>query len=830
MKPADDIRRIDSSDRTLAAGRIECDLNGERSLLSLAAVTMKATVAGRVSLLRVEQRFQNPHTVPVEAVYIFPLPGGCAVSDFELKVGTRVVKGEVRERMEARRGYAQAKAEGKRAALMEQERDDVFTVTVGNLPPGEEIAVRIECSDQLAYFDDGMTELRLPVVVAPRYIRGTLLDGEPVGHGVAGDTDGVPDASRITPPRLAEGFDPKVALKIEVELLADGEEIRDLECTQHAVRTGLSADRVTVRLSAEAEPLDRDFVLRWRVASAAVRSSCLAFTDHRGVRYAALSVVPPRRDGFLGRPRDVVFVLDRSGSMSGEKMSSAARACSLLLQTLGPRDRFGIVAFDDRTEWMGAAPHALGSPTDAVLRRAEPREVARGEAFLRGIGSRGGTELLPALDDTAAVFDSRRESSGRAPVIVVLTDGEVGDESAILARVQSRLIDVRVFTIGIDTAVNSGLLQRLASTGGGTSAFVTPGAGLEDALRAVGREIGEPLVTDLNVSGPQVERGSQAPERAPDLFAGRASTVFFRTGATKTVTVRGRTADGKSFEQTVPVREVAHPAIAHLWARARVVDLEDRFRMNLGGTSDLKSEIVRLACEHTLLTRFTAFLAVDHAEIVNAGGQARTVVQPVEMPAKWDQERCVADISCNEIGFDDSDLTVQNEGASPDCSMAASEPPLFEEPAERAPRPAPPSPARPSRKVPARAAGKAPHGTADLLACAEAFDKALRLLFAATGSGLPAAVAAFEAARIALLKSLGASGIASSVPRLQRFLRTDAAAVSASAAALTGGGGVAGLVFGVCMAVWETARKEMADALAAVGVPRGSWAFWERSV
>jgi Ca-activated chloride channel family protein len=325
-----------------------------------------------------------------------------------------------------------------------------------------------------------------------------------------------------------------------------------------------------VALAKQDELLDRDFILRWKLSGAKVRTTLLTTKDG----YGMLSILPPKRDGFLGLARDVVFVLDRSGSMGGVKMTSAARACSLLLGTLGPRDRFAIAAFDDCAEWFA----------DGKFTSADEAGLGAGEKFLRTIDARGGTELDPAMKETLDLIGRRKDADGRVPVIVVLTDGQVGNESAVFARLQKEGGDARVFTVGIDTAVNAAFLQRVASLGGGTCTCVVPGEALEDALRGIGREIGAPLVVDVKIDGVE----DLAPARVPDLFAGRAATVFFRVKKGKSVTVTGTYADGKAFKETVKPRSIELPAIDHLWARARVTDLEDRFRLETGAQTRIR--------------------------------------------------------------------------------------------------------------------------------------------------------------------------------------------------------------------------------------------------
>jgi len=650
-----------------ALGELKVSAPGGDVALPLSRVDIKARVAERIAEVTVTEIFQNSYTEHLEAVYIFPIAGGAAVSSFEMQVKDRVIKGIVEERAEARRQYRQALEEGKRAAFLEKERDDVFTVQVGNLPPGEEVTIRLTYSERLPFFEDGTTEIRLPLVVAPRYIPGSPLVRDQVGQGVEQDTDVVPDASRITPPRLAEGMDPKVGLAIKVELLPDGTAggLADLSCSQHATKTAMQSGAVTVELSREDERLNRDFVLRWRLAGSSVATTFLMHHSQEGKAHGMISIIPPRREGFLGMARDVVFLLDRSGSMEGVKMGSAARACSLLLSTLEPRDRFAIQAFDDRVEWLthGKNRHFMN---------ANEAGIEKGDKYLRTIEARGGTELYLSIGDALQMISRERQSTAM-PVIVVLTDGQVGDEARILKRIQKEIGDVRVFTVGIDTAVNEGFLSRLASLGGGTSAFVAPGENLENALRAIGREIGAPLVVDVSITDIDagIDKDSQAPERIADLFAGRSTTVYFTAKGKGKVKIRGRYTDGSPFEEECEARELEFPALAHLWARTRIADLEDMFRLAPDAQSALKAQIIRISKEHTILTKFTAFVVVDESEIVNRDGATRTVVQPVEMPDRWDMPMGAAPAPCKAKSLFSAAPSLMMRSAAPSPRRSA---------------------------------------------------------------------------------------------------------------------------------------------------------------
>lgn len=630
------------SEHKRGIGVLTVEQASKRVALPLAEVKINAKVADRIAFVTMTEKFRNTYQEHLEAVYIFPLPGGAAVSDFIMQVGNRRIRGKVDERGEARRQYQQAIEDGKRAAIMEKEREDLFTVQVGNIPPGEEITIEISYSERLPFFENGTTEMRLPLVVAPRYIPGTPLDRDAVGDGVEMDTDAVPDASRITPPRLAKGFDAKVSLNLEVELLLKringaAVDINDLCCSQHATRTGVNSNSIRVSLARADEALNRDFVLRWSLAGDEVQPTLLIHRDPAGKPYGMLSLVPPKMDRGAMPARDVLFVLDRSGSMGGVKMTSAARACSILLNTLRPHDRFAIQAFDDRTEWL--EPNHKANALDYFL-DADEGNIELGDKYLRSIDSRGGTEIHAALLYALKVINARKEKNNRIPVIVFLTDGQIGDESRVLKEIQQNLGDIRAFTIGIDTAVNSGFLRRLAELGRGTATFVVPGAQLETALCEVGREIGAPLVTDITIEDIDagVDINSIAPSRITDLFVGRATTAFFDVKQSGRIRVKGKLATGGQFVAEVTAEEVSLPAIPQLWAKTRITDLEDQFRLEPARQHDLKLKIIELSKHHSILTRFTAFVVVDEAEIVNKGGDLRKVVQPVEMPADWEMD------------------------------------------------------------------------------------------------------------------------------------------------------------------------------------------------
>jgi Ca-activated chloride channel homolog len=591
-----------------------------RCALPLRALSYRARVLDRFAEVTVEQTFENNLHQPLEAIYTFPLSADSCVTALEVRFADRVLKGVVARRDDARREFEESVARGQQAALVEQDREEIFTVSLGSLRPSESATVKLVYSELLPAFEGGETELRLPLVVAPRY-------------SPALSRERAPD-----PPRLAEGLRAGIALSIDVEVWEESEPT-ELSCTQHAVRTRSDSGKLMVQLAREDELLDRDFVLRWRTNGARERT-LLCVTRQGGHAYGVLALAPPVASERRGRPRDVVFLLDRSGSMEGDKLSAARKAVAKMLQSLRPDDNVTIATFSDRIDWFTGAAGAL-------LVQASSRALSAAEKWLSSVAANGGTELGPALE---AALSALAGGSTRLPLLVLVTDGQVGNEGEILKRAEPRLGSTRVFTLGIDSAVNAPFLRRLARLGRGTATLCEPGA-LGASLERMSRELSAPAALDLQLDDRELglEPDALVPQRLPDLWAGRHEAVFFRCRNTSgSLVVRGSRADGEPFETLVRAEDVAFSSIAKLWARARIRDLEDR--EHLAPLENRRAEISALALEHQILSRFTSFLVVDRERVAtDVVVPALTVVQPVEKPASWGPRRC--DVSCRRSPF-----------------------------------------------------------------------------------------------------------------------------------------------------------------------------------
>lgn len=607
----------------------------DKGPLPLKGLDVQARIDGLISEVTLTQTFVNTHAEMLEATYIFPLPDRAAVTAFRMEVAGRVIEGVLKERAAARKEYDEAIEAGHRAAITEEERPNVFTMRVGNLPPGEKAVVRLTMVGPLVC-ESGEATFRFPLVVAPRYIPGNPLDGRSVGDGLVVDTDAVPDASRITPPVLLPGYPNPVQFSMTVDVQPAGLTLHGFRSSLHTVVIEHATDGATQIRVQPGERVNRDFILRYQIGEANIQSSLTLVPDSDKASAEGtfvLTVIPPieNQESRTKNPRDVVFVLDRSGSMDGWKMVAARRALGRMIDTLTSQDRFTVLAFDDSVEVPELCAESLINATD--------RNRFRAIEWLAQIEARGGTEMAQPLDAALSQL-SGDDQRKKERVLVLLTDGQVGNEDQILKALAQRLKGIRVFTLGIDQAVNEAFLRRLAALGGGSCDVVESEDRLDEVMNKVQRRIGAPLWTGLRLetTGLEIIADSQVPSRLPDVFPGVPLTVFGRFHGSAKGKLKLLASDdaGQQVKQTVKSHVSANPALTKLWARGRLRDLDDRWVIaDADSKESLRLNTTALSLKFGVLCRFTAFVAVDRTEVVNVGGKQQNLTQPVELPQGW---------------------------------------------------------------------------------------------------------------------------------------------------------------------------------------------------
>jgi len=587
------------------------------------ATDVELRVTGMVARALVRQRFTNPSGEWAEGVYVFPLPEDAAVDHLKMRVGDRQIEGVVQERMAAKTAYETARRGGQRASLVEQERPNVFTTSVANIPPGAAIEIEIEYQQTVRY-DAGRFGLRFPMVVGPRYIPGTPLPGVS-GTGWAPDTDVVPDASRVTPPvaHPAQGPINPVALRAEVDA---GVPLAVVASPSHAVdMRPLGGGRVEVALQQSSVPADRDFELTWEPAAGAAPTTAL-LAEPRGEEVFALVMVLPPTSVAVERdrlPREVVFVLDHSGSMAGASIEQAKAALKLALARLRPTDRFNVIRFNHRTDSLFAGSEP-----------ASRQRLAEAERYVDAIRADGGTEMLPALRRALEAG----EHADRLRQVVFLTDGAVGNEQQLFEAIRERLGDSRLFTIGIGSAPNSHFMREAARLGRGTFTFIGNPSEVQQKMTALFRKLESPVLADVRIELPGVPDAEVLPLPIPDLYVGEPIVVAVRARTLPSSAVlRGRVGD-TPWESHAPLHEAAAGAgLAVHWARAKIATLLDQRRAGVS-EDDVRHAVLDVALRHHLVSAYTSLVAVDVTPARPGDAALTTHAMKTNLPHGWEYE------------------------------------------------------------------------------------------------------------------------------------------------------------------------------------------------
>ncbi len=565
-------------------------LKETRVSLPLKGVECRFEATGPLLHVEIDQIFHQEHAEALDCLYSFPLPAGAAVYRCEMHVNERVISARIEEREKARQIYREQKAAGHRAALVESERENLFTLSLGNLQPGDLIVVRLAYAQVLERLGAEL-RARIPVCPGVRYIPGKPLLRNLSGRGSVDDTDQVPDASRITPPRMA-ALHPDSAYfavsgKVAAPDVADG----TLSSPTHPLLTRREGNLEHVELADRGAVPDRDLVVRWEEPAAA--SLCSHGWEFRSGKesFALLSLRSPDQVQVAADfTQDFYFLVDRSGSMEGAKWQQTCAALHEFVKLVGADDRVWLTLFG--TEFQDFAD----APISATELRAD-----RGFLQIARLGVGGGTELLPAV--THVLRAMKKHSKGRRAVVILLTDGQVGNESEVV-RAFAAGCPAAVHTVGIDTAVNDAFLRELARKTGGECWLLTPDDDVAGTVARLGHRLSRPALSELAVTGDF----EPARSHLPDLFAGQAAEISLR-GAPKhgALAITGRVAGGAALTLSPDLAASGNPALRLIWGRDHIEALLDAGK---------DKAAIALAKEFNLLCRGVAFIAWDEAEKV----------------------------------------------------------------------------------------------------------------------------------------------------------------------------------------------------------------------
>ncbi|WP_299595734.1 marine proteobacterial sortase target protein [uncultured Microbulbifer sp.] len=588
-------------------------------------------VRGLVAEVKLEQQFRNTSNDWQEAVYVLPLPESAAVNGMEIVIGERRILGKVREREEAKKVYKEARAAGKRAALLEQQRPNLFTSRVANIAPGDEISVEVRYLQTLR-FDSGQFSLRLPSTLTPRYMPGTPVAATQAvalnAHGWSLPTDQVPDADEISPVMMPAAelaaHSGSHQMKIRVDL-GMGLPLADIFSPYHEVNFHREKDhRYQVSLKQGSVPMDRDFALYWRPQTSAMPAAALfaeqsAMASEPAAQYLQLLLLPPQENLTARKlPREVVYVVDTSGSMGGNSIRQAKESLLLALSRLTAMDRFNIIEFN--------STHSNLFPRPII---ATPENIQRARSWVESLQAAGGTRMAPALRE--ALSQQLDHQTGElVRQVVFITDGSVGNERALFEMIRQRLGETRLFTVGIGSAPNHFFMTKAAQYGRGSFVQIGDLAEVQRKMGALFEKLESPLVTDLEVQWPQGIKVESYPKRLPDLYRGEPIRLMARTdgsalgtAASGDVVISGRLA-GKRFTRRLSLSQLSvdqsGKGIGSLWAREKIGALRDEQRER-GPINDpeavdpLRENILGLALGYQLASPYTSFVAVEETPV-----------------------------------------------------------------------------------------------------------------------------------------------------------------------------------------------------------------------
>ncbi|MEL7420747.1 MAG: VIT domain-containing protein, partial [Cyanobacteria bacterium J06555_3] len=569
---------------------------GKVQTLPLQQTAVNAKIAGNLSRVEVTQTFSNPSNQPIEAVYQFPLPDDAAVDEMEIRIGDRIIRGNIKKKAEAQQIYQTARRQGKTAGLLEQQRDSIFTQSLANIQPGEQIEVVIRYTNALQFIGNDY-EFAFPLEVAPRYGNTSSRNYNPlIAPAIADEV-----------PQTRSGKDIEVKIEIDAGVAVSG-----VQSPSHAI--AIQNSNYTTKISLAKQDLipNQDLILRYQLMGAATQATVLTQSNQQGGHFATYLIPAVNYNDREIVPKDVVFLMDTSGSQRGFAIAQSKELMRQFISGLNPEDTFNIIDFASRTQRFADKPLENNR-----LNRA------RALAYVDNIDANGGTELMNGIN---TVLNFPAAADGRLRSIVLLSDGLIGADEQAIAQIRDNLKPGnRLYSFGVGSSTNRFLLNRLAELGRGTVTILPPHEDAVEVAEKFYREINKPIVTNIELEWLGEGKAPEIyPRQSPDLFASQPLVLYGRKqdASSGKLKITGTIAGGKPYEQTLDVnfQQIGgNNAIAQLWGRSRIKDLMNEMygRENSQGIT----AVTNTALDYNLLSKYTAFVAVD-GELQKSGDRA----------------------------------------------------------------------------------------------------------------------------------------------------------------------------------------------------------------
>jgi len=601
------IPKVDVDSGTLVAE----SASGDVIAMPLVSTDVDIYVTGPISRTSVHQTFQNDSDQWVEALYLFPLPENAAVDQMKLIIGDRVIEGDIQEKEEAKKTYEKAKREGYKAALVEQHRPNLFHTSVANIPPREQISVQIEYQQSLLWRNKSF-DLRFPLAITPRFT--------PVTQQITEEAD-LSTGWEMLPNEAPQVLDiaglsqPKTTIDVT---LAPGFEVGELISNSHPINvTSRDNHQVMLTVGQDKSPLaPRDFVLRWAPTSLAMPKAAFFSEKHEKGHFGLVTLTPPESQASQKIAREVIFVIDTSGSMNGYSMDAAKEALLAGVNDLESGDTFNIIQFDSEASAMFS---------DAV--DVDVKSRTRAYRYINSLTADGGTNMQAALD---LALTGKTSPDQRVRQVIFITDGSVGNETALFDQIRNDLGSTRLFTVGIGSAPNSYFMTEAATAGRGTYTYVDRIEQSKEVISTLFKKISQPVLTNVQITGRGITDIS--PSFIPDLYVGEPLAFSVRMDQpVGEILVTGRLGQVE-WKKTVKVHAAdTQKGIAIDWAK-RLIDEWQRSYLHGVPREQAKAKITELGLDYHLVTKYTSLVAVDKTPSRPIDEPVATKAIPSQMP------------------------------------------------------------------------------------------------------------------------------------------------------------------------------------------------------